>query len=701
LTILARSLAAELLVAGFFVMGYVTATRLVGRRSTLLRWVGSFAASAWIASALFHALSLVHAFRLSCAVPCVGGLALIAVWLGSDRSLGSWWRRELRWLVFVRRALRSSPYRTVVLAVSCLAAIVIAHSLLLPPMGWDSLTYHAVKSATWVQRGGIVDLSAPGTWSLYENLWGGAEVLTAWAMLPFHADTLAMGWQAAVWVALGLALVALARELRGREPHVSAVVALLLATPTIRLQAGTGYVEIVQLLFMVSGLAFAASYWRRPSHGMLVLTAATLGLAAGVKFPGLPMSTLTLAVVLLRAVTVKDGRRVSAIAAALCVFAVGIVPWLWTAYRNSGAPLSPVPVQLFGVELGRTNAETAALLASPMPTTTATAEIRRLTFVVLGGYESPGLPTMVAALLGVRGLLIRSTSRSPAALLAALVVVGSVLEYYSPELSIVRHYWPGSSVRFLILPLGLCAVSSVIVLGRERKFARYYLWFLWIGTFVDFALYLANAVSPRCAAGIVALFAVSGTLLLAVQRLLTWTRSSPLRFAGVVGAVSVFLIAVDAMHARMRPELARMGFMTVPVAPYWYDAAVRVDEPAKTHRIAMTSGPWVMSGNWFAYPFLGSRLQNHAFYVPISRDGVVRHFGSAEVDASYSRDADFFSWLARLRRAGATEIMSFSPASIELAWMEQHPHLFRRVDGDASDWGFFQLQPRSAAAPPD
>src|SRR5439155_10110040 len=113
------------------------------------------------------------------------------------------------------------PARGVVLVLSILVAIVVAHSLLLPPLGWDSLTYHAVKAARWVQRAGFVDAVAPGTWAVYRNYWAGAEVLTAWSMLPFHADTLAMAMQAVHWLLLGLAIIALVRELGAREPYAS------------------------------------------------------------------------------------------------------------------------------------------------------------------------------------------------------------------------------------------------------------------------------------------------------------------------------------------------------------------------------------------------------------------------------------------------------------------------------------------------
>jgi hypothetical protein len=157
----------------------------------------------------------------------------------------------------------------------------------------------------------------------------------------------------------------------------------------------------------------------------------------------------------------------------------------------------------------------------------------------------------------------------------------------------------------------------------------------------------------------------------------------------VVAAATLFLVIVDGAHDRLRSELARVGFVRAPVEPYWLGASILVDQPNRPQRIAVTSGPWVMADNWFVYPFLGRRLQNEVFYVPVARDGAIRHFGSPAVNEEYLLAADFSSWLTRLRRERVTHVMSFSPASVELGWMESHPELFVRLNGGAGDWGLF------------
>ena len=40
---------------------------------------------------------------------------------------------------------------------------------------------------------------------------------------------------------------------------------------------------------------------------------------------------------------------------------------------------------------------------------------------------------------------------------------------------------------------------------------------------------------------------------------------------------------------------------------------------------------------------------------------------------------------------GVAAVMSFSPASVELAWMETRPGEFRRLVGENGEWGLFSV----------
>ena len=238
------------------------------------------------------------------------------------------------------------------------------------------------------------------------------------------------------------------------------------------------------------------------------------------------------------------------------------------------------------------------------------------------------------------------------------------------------------------------ALSALPYRGHDRR-GRYYLWFF-LGSApcsISFSL-SAQYVTPGCALGTRVLLSALAILSSGFFGLFRCTRSTVVRIAESIAAASFCLLIVDVAHDRLRSELAYVGFVRGPVEPYWFGASTLVDDPGRPHRFAVTSGPWVMADNWFVYPFLGRKLQNEALYVSTAGDGSIHHFGSPAINEEYSRAADFTSWLARLRRARATHVMSFSASSIELGWMESHPGALYEVERRCGGLGAFR--PRSS-----
>ncbi|MBZ0251726.1 MAG: hypothetical protein K8I02_00165, partial [Candidatus Methylomirabilis sp.] len=124
---------------------------------------------------------------------------------------------------------------------------------------------------------------------------------------------------------------------------------------------------------------------------------------------------------------------------------------------------------------------------------------------------------------------------------------------------------------------------------------------------------------------------------------------------------------------------------------YWADAAAKLTADRGASAVAVTAGAWQDADNWLLYPFIGRRLQNRLLYVPIERPGATVSLGPDYYE-TVADAADFGAWLARLRASGARYVVSFKPASIELAWMERRPDLFERVSGDGKQWGAYRVK---------
>ena len=160
---------------------------LFARSGLLLRWLAALVFAATFLTLLFQVLLAMALFNrhAAAAVFALAVLAMHFVGLG-HASLRDAILRDVavcaRWMARVRSRPAQAFYASVLLAF----AVTIARSLMLPTVGWDSITYHYVKAGMWVQSGGPITLDAPGGWSMYRAIFGGGEIFTAWSMLPFH-----------------------------------------------------------------------------------------------------------------------------------------------------------------------------------------------------------------------------------------------------------------------------------------------------------------------------------------------------------------------------------------------------------------------------------------------------------------------------------------------------------------------------------
>src|SRR5262249_31604721 len=163
------------------------------------------------------------------------------------------------------------------------AAPVVVRALLVPPLGWDAITLHAVKAGSWVQAGTLLPLVRPRAWSAWADHPPRRRLFATLPLLAVHGDLFlglvgpsfsprlaAIGW-------------AIARELGVREPWGTTAAGLVLAIPTLRLEVGACYVELPLVCAFGAGALFAIRFLRRGEAGALVLAAAGFGLACAAK----------------------------------------------------------------------------------------------------------------------------------------------------------------------------------------------------------------------------------------------------------------------------------------------------------------------------------------------------------------------------------------------------------------------------------
>jgi hypothetical protein len=707
---------------------YAAASILLPRVDLLTRLTATMAVTLWLAQVAFHLLAGVGWFNLPVAMIAATALAAIA-YLYTRRSgaLVQALNHDGRALQRLRRR-RGGPGQDrwqdrgrdrMWFLFAVIACAVVGRCLVMPVLGWDTLVYHAVKPALWVQTGTYEAWNPPGGWSVFLLHPSASEVLIAWAMLPFHGDVLA-GVDGFVWLGLGLAVVLLGRRLGLREPHASAAAIFVLAVPTARLLVGSGYAELTLSLSLVLALTFAIRYLQLSRPGDLLVAFALLGVLAGTKVTMIALLGLVGLVLAIKAVagkaaagtaTASRGRAVGLVLVGVAAAALPYAPWLLRNLSTSGYPLSPVPLRIGGVTLGRSNqtVEALAALVAGQPAWDWERERRivKALFALPGVYDVGfGALALVPVLLALVGWVVLARKQLPVALLTFLVCAAFLGLYFNRQVLHIRAVWTTNSARFL-LPFVCVAVPVSLTWCRSRRqgrpggLSRVFLTFVWGAAIFNLVWYAVAGWSVHDTQGVVALVALGAAACALVHRAAGGGRRTATAVALGCGLVTV--LGLDVYKRHVRYDAIRESAVFDGNSRYWWRGAQALDQtpdrpPDQTpggHRIAVTSGPQT-GGDWFAYHFLGASFQNRIDYVspaPSEQPVQVPYADAASPLASFP------AWLARLRARGLTHVVSFRPPSIELRWMEQQPTLFHRIDGVPGNWGLFALVPDPAAVP--
>ncbi|MFT7514482.1 MAG: hypothetical protein ACI9QL_003704 [Candidatus Omnitrophota bacterium] len=681
-----RGVFAVYLGAGLLALSYALMHSCFPRATGSERWFVTGLLMIALGQLAFHLLLALHLFSLFPALVlntlgCVVSFRLDRNW----RSLRAAIHRDLRGCLRTLRALLSGSRYVVAYAVLGLVLLTALRLLFLPILSYDSLTYHGLKAALWVQGGGPITYTAPGSWGIYKSYFGGGEVGTAWAMLPFHADTLATAYDLFPFSVLMLGIYSLGRMLGLRARNRWIAVVYVGNLPALRLSMGSAYVDPTVSLAIIGVLCFLILYTRHQRSEDLILACIAAGVACATKLNAWSMLAPPIMVmgcyVAFHYRTFLRHVRPFLIGAACMGMLVG--PWLVYNTLETGFPLGSVPLKIAGIELGRATPELDHYLHSPsIKPYDLHSELQALKYV----YFKPGskcqhlsLWTLPALGIALAGLASRRIGRWESALIVGLCL-GSIYAVYQPAFSSVRLIDSPTLGRFffpMTCLLILCALVTLQSRQSERAFGDYLL--------AGSMLHLYYGIfSGWSALELLLLLPLFGLLFLAtVERF--W-RPRPLI---CIILVLLFFPVVQAARDRLYLRLSHDSYVLNPVKKDWFPAIKLLAADNTPRRIAHTAGIGPRGLNWFSYPFVGSRLRHEVHYVPISSTGQIIPRTQAESQAA---TFDFARWLDSLRERKIDRVISFSPASTELGWMEEHSDQFTLVAGDRETWGFYAVK---------
>jgi hypothetical protein len=631
----------------------------------------------------------------------------LALQLGLVLALLRWPRRlqpeELRGplaLVAARSwaRLREHPVLAI-LGLSVLGSEAL-RGLLRPPLSWDSLMYHLLLAASWLQSGHLLPVFGYYPISFFGFVPANGSLWLWWWMAPSHSElyvNLAFFPQTLL---LALATGGIARRLGARR-HWPLASFLVLLTPTVARYAATQYVDVFLAAALLAACFFGWRWMREPHTGSAALAGLGFGLAAGAKVLGPPYAVLLAAAL----VPLARGQALRRLAHALLalVLAAGLGSYFYL--RNIALGAGPVALACAaGFEAPERTLRgvvpllprPGSLLASGTPGMAWHALDAFLGFTRAHSLEmGVGPPAFLLLLLvPLLPFAVPPGSRREG-LVAAIQVVGQLA--FWATVPFAEHGEIFANVRYLIPAVGLLFAGAVAVAE-------------------------SHAVSPAAIQALALLLAAQGVLQLhaempqgvrvamAVADLAAVAlafspalRGGLRRRAGAIAMACLALAVAGAaplarFRAHDRARALRQEWVVHATDAHYYGGAWGwLDDHGADGTVAVASEP----GTYFLYPAMGPYLERAVRYVNVNRanlDNAVSYPGcNPRVDASPQ------AWVEHLYEARVRWLLLSRypgmPFPLEQQWAQAAPRLFAPRFADATSL-VYELLPASPPAPP-
>ncbi len=595
----------------------------------------------------------------------------------------------------LRQALSSKG--AILFCAAAVSVLILAvKALLMPPLSYDSLTYHLFTAGSWIQNKGTVIFSVPDVMDGNCHFPPNAHIPLAWLMLPFRGDLLVSLADFPFLFAGALGLYALGREFKLDRGYSLILACAVCFSPMLYGYAATAYTDIQVFAELTCAVLFLFRYLRTRQKREAILLFLCLGLAAGAKYTALPLVALICCIFWFSLFRDLFKRRGLASFLSLSIICLGalivlageqyIINWLET-----GNPLYSWMVSIGKRDLFSRFAFDEKILTGVKPSNIY-LDLNNLAY--LFSYSPSYAPRTagpkfllfaIAALSSLFFIPPRH-SRNRVWVLTLIWMIPLVFFYTdkSPMTVLVRRFCYTDTPRFLSVPLGIMSLAAMVQLNRF--YPASYVIKICLSAFVIIDLFMGNykQFDNTWIYVFLSVLVLTVCIFTAIWKLRNIEKSRRAPFTLLV-SISMFVISAAAVYKlqdirdRTRWDYFK-SYVDLETFPRQFvDGWKRCDDPGQPKTIALTTG-WDPGGNWFFYPLMGRRLQNRVVYCGIDRKGI---FSSRVKHEAAEANGDFDAWLYNLRLQKVdlifiqkTSVPVPKQWPIEAEWVFKNPGFF-------------------------
>ena len=650
-----------------------------------VRWIAFVLISVWLIIVLSIALIFTHFFTKTGVIISSVVIACTA-WFFFEKY-SSFHEEIAEFRAFILTHVRGRC-AVLLITASLIGLIQLTRAIIIPPLSWDSLTYHMTLAGLWVQNGGYTRLLIPDAWDCYSHFPSNGEVFFSWLMLPFQSDLIANLGNFPFLMLGALAVYGLARELEiDRETSLLAAIMVSLSPPLF-VYIITQYVEVQYFAEELCGVFFLSRYAKngRLRDGIMAFVA--LGLAAGTKVTTLQLLLLSVVAIVGLSLWKRANRKALLYCGIFIAAITASVPWYVRNWLETGSPLYPFSLSIGGMKIFQGSQYMYAMISSLEKNLGQGIHASILYWTKVSSFDFHPLnfgPLFLPVIIGgIAGVLLGLGSRNRITwLIIGIICCSEFAQFMSKGMMPARLRWVELSQRFLMLFFALMVISGLYALTKTRRgkepiviilacFAVLY--FLIINAYnVVRLLVIAKSEHFILTGAIFVIFIFSVYCFMLPDRI----AKPKTLLIGMAVVLTMFLPFTQFCRDRMRYfwflNTKDQGY--IPGNVMLIHGWEFVDNPSKPATIAVTAGWEGIGHNWFLYPLMGRHLQNRLVYISPAR---------SEEIPSYVPDLDTFKkaeasvWIDRVRNAGVDMVFVIMPAPPELTWIiEDNPSIFK------------------------
>lgn len=655
---------------------------------------------------IFQALSPFHAISKTwVTITCIAIGCLFHFLWGKHRDVDAEVEPLKLWL---RDGLRS---RWAVLIMICgfVVLLALSRALLMPPLAWDSLTYHLTFATLWLKKGTLVIFKAPDQIA-YAGLFPiNGELFASWLLLPFGTDLLINTLNFPIFCLGILSCYAIARELGLTRKEAAFAPALIFFAPVIYVQITTEYLDIATLTFCSASVLFTLRYLRNGRVFDYGLALVAVGILLGLKYNAIPAVGLIVTALVVKSLFFSQDTRILkkiclVLSCLMIVVALGGRQYIVNIFEANN-PLYPFPVKLFNQEVfeGSLYLEQVQDWINDYEKEKGwdkfslwEKEYRKFCYVSMAA----GPKFLIFLVLAGIALFFRPRHLSRGVwLFFSLIWILPIILFYANTTSDFarRAYWTDGSFRFLSPYIAFLTIQSLIFIKRVNAYTRaidfifialvawdilqinkIHLWevsvtFPLIILMVLIAILLLNLVQAKSKTGFVA------------ERISLIDRGQSgsaglIRGRWVICAAMIMILGSGLYLLQGYRDTTRYVYYRrhndLHSFPRNYvDAWEFLDQLGEKKTIALAMDWNPPSHHWFFYPLFGRWLQNDIEYLSAKNKWEVPTW----VDRGMLRGKDYSIWLYNLKRKKVDCVLVQKPWPIEAVWMDRERELFQLV----------------------